>query len=289
MAIKHFCYFVGGPPLIIWTDHAPLTHAIPAGRSCRLCQLQFISEFTSNIRHIEGEEEVVTDYLSRPPTVNAIFQELQSIDLQRTAQKQHTDPDIRNLQEDDNTFFKLIEQNLSDSGLTLLIDISRKAPRVVVPSALHKHAFDAVHSISHPSIRAFRKLIGQRFVWKGMNKDIANFAKACISCQQAKIHRHNTSPLQSCLQPDSRYSSIPCNFVRPLPECSGHAYLLPVIDRFSRHLDCTPLLGLLQLSRVHIRVRVPKLRVQVRVHQNSRSRVRVRVRVQMPRVQVRQN
>ena len=146
---------------------------------------------------------MVADYLSRPPIVNAIFQGFQSIDLQRNAQEQQTDPDIRNLQEDNNTSLKLVEQNLPDSGLTLLIDISRKAPRVVVPSALHNHVFNAVHSISHPGIRASRKLIGQRFAWKGMNKDIANFAKACISCQQAKIHRHNTPPLQSFLQPDS--------------------------------------------------------------------------------------
>ena len=245
LAIKHFRYFVEGRPLIIWTDHAPLTHAIPSaiteftGR--RLRQLQFISEFTSDTRHIKGKENVVDDYLSRPPTVNAIFQGFQSIDLQRIAQEQQRDPDIRNLQEDDNTSLKLVEQNLPDSGLTLLIDISRKVPRVVVPSALHKHVFDAVHSISHPGIRASRKLIGQRFVWKGMNKDIANFAKACISCQQAKIHRHNTPPLQSFLQPDSRFSSIHCDLVGPLPESSGHAYLLTVIDRFTRHLECIPL------------------------------------------------
>ena len=71
LAIKHFRYFVEGRPLIIWTDHAPLTHAIPSaiteftGR--RLRQLQFISEFTSDIRHIKGKENVVDDYLSRPP------------------------------------------------------------------------------------------------------------------------------------------------------------------------------------------------------------------------------
>ena len=89
--------------------------------------------------------------------------------------------------------------------------------------------------------RACRKLTGQRFVWEGMNKDIANFAKACISCQQVKIHRHNTPPLQSFLQPDSRFSSIHYDLVGPLSESSGHAYLLAVIDRFSRHLECIPL------------------------------------------------
>ena len=165
LAIKDFRYFVEGRPLIIWIDHASLTHAIPSaltestGR--RLRQLQFISEFTSDIRHIKGEENVEADYLSRPSTVNAIFQGLQSIDRQRIAQEQRTDPsDIRNLQEDDNTSLKLVKHNLSDSGLTLLIDMSREAARAVVPSALHKHVFGAVHSISHPGIRASRKLIG---------------------------------------------------------------------------------------------------------------------------------
>ena len=86
-----------------------------------------------------------------------------------------------------------------------------------------------------------KELIGQRFVWKGMNKDNANFAKACISRQPAKIHRHNGPPLQSFLQPDYWFSSILYDLVEPLPESSGHAYLLTVIDRFSRHLECIPL------------------------------------------------
>ena len=86
-----------------------------------------------------------------------------------------------------------------------------------------------------------KELIGQRFVWKGMNKDNANFAKACISCQPAKIYRHNGPPLQSFLQRDYWFSSIHCDLVEPLPESSGHAYLLTVINRFSRLLECIPL------------------------------------------------
>ena len=56
-----------------------------------------------------------------------------------------------------------------------------------------------------------------------------------------KIHRHNSSPLQSFLQPDSRFSAIHCDLVGPLPENCGHPYLLTFIDRFTRHLKCIPL------------------------------------------------
>ena len=113
--------------------------------------------------------------------------------------------------------------------------------RVIVPHNLKKHVFDAVRSFSHPGIRASRQLISERFVWEGMQKDIAEFTTACVPCQQSKIHRHNSAPLQSFLQPDSRFSAIHCDLVGPLPESCGHAYLLTIIDRFTRHLECIPL------------------------------------------------
>ena len=53
LSLKNFRYFLEGRPFTIYTDHAPLTHAISSplknapGR--RLCQLQFISEFTTDI------------------------------------------------------------------------------------------------------------------------------------------------------------------------------------------------------------------------------------------------
>ena len=110
-----------------------------------------------------------------------------------------------------------------------------------MPYNLRKHVFDAVHSLSHPGIRASRQLISERFVWEGMQKDITEFTRACVPCQQSKIHRHNSAPLQSFLQPYSRFSAIHCDLVGPLPESRGHAYLLTIIDRFTRHLECIPL------------------------------------------------
>jgi len=74
-----------------------------------------------------------------------------------------------------------------------------------------------------------------------MRKDIADFVRTCVSCQQSKVHRHNSAPLETFLQPDSRFSAIHCDLVGPLPESSGHAYLLTIIDRFTRHLECIPL------------------------------------------------
>ena len=71
-AIRHFRHFLEGRQYHVLTDHKPLTFALQArpdrhspsqGR-----QLDFISQFTSTIRHIHGSENVVADALSRIET-----------------------------------------------------------------------------------------------------------------------------------------------------------------------------------------------------------------------------
>lgn len=68
LAIKYFRYFVEGRDFTVFTDHKPLTFAIKSKteRSPRqTTHLEYIAQFTNDIRHISGKENVVADYLSR--------------------------------------------------------------------------------------------------------------------------------------------------------------------------------------------------------------------------------
>ena len=69
LAIRHFRPHLDGRHFPVLTDHKPLCGAITssAERSPRQTRhLSFISEFTTDIRHLSGSENVVADALSRP-------------------------------------------------------------------------------------------------------------------------------------------------------------------------------------------------------------------------------
>ena len=76
VAIKHFRAYLDARIFTVWTDHRPLTFALdqkgerPSSRQARA--LSFISEFTSDIRHIRGDTNLVADALSRVSEVNTI-------------------------------------------------------------------------------------------------------------------------------------------------------------------------------------------------------------------------
>ena len=65
----------------------------------------------------------------------------------------------------------------------ILCDVSTGSLRPLVPLQL----FEQLHSISHPGVRASRRLMSSRFVWPGMSRDVGLWAKSCIPCQKSKI------------------------------------------------------------------------------------------------------
>jgi hypothetical protein len=68
-AVRHFHHMLEARHFTILTDHKPLTFAFHQKRDkCSPCQfnhLDFISQFTTDIRHIPGQDNIVANALSR--------------------------------------------------------------------------------------------------------------------------------------------------------------------------------------------------------------------------------
>ena len=114
-------------------------------------------------------------------------------------------------------------------------------PRVLVPADLRRRVFNDLHALSHPGIRATRRLAARAFLWTGMNKDITAWASSCLACQAAKVTRHQRAPVHEIPIPVRRFSHVHVDLVGPLKPSGGCSYLLTVVDRSTRWPEAVPL------------------------------------------------
>lgn len=206
LAIKHFSHFLEGRHFHVLTDHKPLIHALNtrsdrhSPRQAR--HLDYISQFTTVIRHVKGSDNVVADALSRIE-INALLTKTPPvIDFPSMARAQLEDPQLQELWAHPPPSLSLEAIPLVMSNSSIICDTSTGTPRPVVPVTWRRTVFDSLHSLSHPGIRATQRLITARYVWPGVNIDVCKWARSCLQCQRSKVERHTITPIFPFTVPD---------------------------------------------------------------------------------------
>ncbi len=247
LAIRYFMHFVEGREFFVLTDHKPLTYSLQAHHNCRSPRqsrhLDFIAQFTTDIRYIRGVANIPADTLSRMSENSVIPPELKNINFRDMAHQQQTDLELQHIMSHPETSRLQLQRTPLDgtTDISLLCDTTTHKPRPFVPAGMRRLVFDTLHSMSHPVIRATQHLITERFVWPHINRDVRLWTKECLRCQRSKINRHTSAPLSTFAPPSARFDSIDLDLVGPLPHSNGYSYLLTVIDRFTKWPEALPL------------------------------------------------
>ncbi|CAK1603651.1 unnamed protein product [Parnassius mnemosyne] len=237
-SIKYFRHMLEARHFVVFTDHKPLSYAFNERKAnCSPRQyrhLNYISQFTTDIRHISGKDNVVADPLSR-------VEELQiPIDLDVLASSQASDRELTQLLGGESSL-RLEKLRIPNSQLQLYCDVSKSTPRPFVTKPLRRQLFDSLHSLSHPGANASAKLVAERFVWPGVRKDCREWSRQCLACQRAKVHRHISSPLGTFDLPRARFTFVHVDIIGPFPVSQGYRYCLTAVDRFTRWPEVIPM------------------------------------------------
>ena len=199
-SVLHFQHLLEGRHFTWFTDHRPLlgmmAKTTDPKSAMQARHLAFISSFTTDVRHVEGKRNAVADALSRVE-IDAVSL---GVDFKDLAQAQQRDPELPAVR---TAATALRWQDVDLQGATLLCDVSGRSPRPWVPAAYRRPIYEKLHGLAHPGTRASVRLVSSRYVWHGLNRDVTAWARACVACQRAKVHRHTNSGVDRIPTPDT--------------------------------------------------------------------------------------
>src|SRR5699024_10944589 len=118
-----------------------------------------VAQFTTDIRHIKGEKNIVADTLSRS--------NIESISVEDLVNAQKRDHELSLLQNSTN-----LKPVTMTPGLQLICETSHAKNRPYVPAELRRAIFEHYHCLSHPAYRGTKRLIAPRYFWPSMAQDI---------------------------------------------------------------------------------------------------------------------
>lgn len=203
--------------------------------------LDYVSQFKSDVRHVPGAQNPVADALSR--TIGMLVVPTPPFDdFSALADAQEEDTDTLQLVRaaDGDHSLKLRHVPL-ECGRRLWCDYSTGRCRPVLPTALRRPCFNLMHDLAHPGVAASQKMVAERFVWRGLNKDVQSWVRTCVQCQRAKTHRHTRAAPTAFRLPSIRFGDLHVDLVGPLPTSEGCTHMLTIIDRYTRLIEAIPL------------------------------------------------
>lgn len=238
--VKHYRHMVEGRHFVIFTDHKPITFAFSQkDRKCSPRQfnyLDYIGQFTTDIHHIAGKDNIPADTLSRIEVISI------PPDFTVLAKAQENDAELKDILATGSTSLKLEQLPIPGTTVTLYCDTSLPRPRPFISTELlRREVFSAIHCLSHPGARATIKLIKDRFVWPSLRKDCRQWVQQCADCQRSKVQRHTQSPTGDFKLTGERFSHVHIDLVGPLPPSCEYKYCLTAVDRYTRWPEVKPL------------------------------------------------
>jgi hypothetical protein len=95
--------------------------------------------------------------------------------------------------------------------------------------------------VGYPGIENTIELIGQNYRWLSLRRDIADYVKMCLPCQQTKVFPSKAIGLLNPLAPSKElWEQVMADFIIELPESQGYDVVLVAADWHTKRVHFVP-------------------------------------------------
>ena len=114
---------------------------------------------------------------------------------------------------------------------------------IAVPLRMRKSIMSMAHNnFGHMSDKRTRYIVGRKFVWPGMARDVSRWCKTCVICQKQGKNTPQRAPMCQMPVMTEPFEAVAIDLVGPFPRAkSGYKYLLTMICLASRYPEALPL------------------------------------------------
>ena len=180
--IKHFRYMLEMRPFKILCDNQAVVKSLTKKNgenfSARVLRhLQFISQYSTDCDYIASDQNSVADVLTR--TGVALIHDLNTpLDFEKIADAQSSDSEIQDMCKRI-SLLQIKSLPIENSNKVILCNVSQYEPRVLLPAAFRRKAFDTNHSLNHAGIKSSTYMLKQKYLWPTLNKDVKQWVNQC--------------------------------------------------------------------------------------------------------------
>lgn len=240
--LKKFDQFLRGRHFVIHTDHQSLRWILTAKGDRVARWASRLSEFRFDILHKSSKQLEHVDYFSRfvdlaedfdiedrmVPCVNMLL---------ATRERLPTIADISRAQQE--------QGGVNGKGYVEKGGLIYYHSRIWVPPVLRNAVIASCHSLApyrHPGVKKTSRIIQRVFNWPGLFKDVVNYLKGCLFCQQTKAGIEKLQGLFKIHPMVGPFHMVYMDFY----ECTFNRVrrkVLTMIDHFTKWAECVPVVA----------------------------------------------
>ncbi|KAM9971004.1 hypothetical protein ACTFIR_002869 [Dictyostelium discoideum] len=235
--LKKFEYLLIGRKFIVYTDHLNLVHfqtmKEPSPKLIRWMDL--INRFKMEVRHIDGDKNIVADMLSRDSRFEVDWDD-KFLDKVRISYKDATGKDLE--------WLKVMKQRddvQECNGILYLLDGSTENKRLILINKDQiTKVLDEAHSTSYAGVVRLQTKLRASYYFQSFSLKVKKYVQSCAECRKNRIEQEKHGLLHPLPVPIRPWDDVSMDFMNLPNTENGFDSVYVVVGRLSKVVKIIP-------------------------------------------------